>query len=795
MIGKILGHYRIVEKMGAGGMGEVYLAHDERLERNVALKVLPAGSLADEATRSRFRKEALALSKLNHPNIATIHDFDTDGGVDFIAMELVDGETLAQRAKTGALAEKDVLTLAAQVADALEEAHEYGIVHRDLKPANVMVTSKGRAKVLDFGLAKLLHPVNSLTTAETLNQTKGVAGTLPYMSPEQLRDEPVDARSDIFSFGAVLYEMTTGQLPFQEAVVSRLTDAILHRAPVTPRALNSRTSPELERIILKCLEKEPDRRYQSAKELGVDLRRLSAPSALVATDPAPPERKAVSRKMSRTAMVSTAGAAVVLAILLAVFAMMNVGGWRQRIFGRGNTPKIQSLAVLPLANLSADPSQEYFADGMTEELITELAQISGLRVISRTSAMRYKGSREPLPSIAQALNVDAVIEGSVERSGEQVRITAQLINARTDTHLWARSYQRNLRDVLALQTEVARAIAGEVQVQLTPQEHERLDRTRAVNPAAYEAYLRGRYHWNFHTPDEMQKAIGEYQNALHIDSDYPLAYVGLSDVYRMLTLNADAEPQKVVPVAKANAIKALQLDPQLSEAHLSLAYALEMYDWDWAGAEKEFKRSIELSPNNPFAHSYYGRLLSVLGRNSEAFVQGERARELDPVSNQASFLLGTFFHYGRQDDRAVQELNDSITINAHFWPAHLYLGKAFTEKRLYPQALGELQKAQGPTLQALSSMAYVFASSGNESGARKILNDLIQRSKQSYVPPTHIAIVYAGLGEKDQAIAWLQKGFAVKDAHLEFLGVEPVYDSLRSDPRFADMIARLGLPH
>ena len=777
-------------------MGEVYLAHDERLERNVALKVLPAGSLADEATRSRFRKEALALSKLNHPNIATIHDFDTDAGVDFIAMEVVDGETLAQRPKNGALAEKDVLALAVQVADALEEAHEHGIVHRDLKPANIMVTRKGRAKVLDFGLAKLLQPVNSLTTAETLNQTKGVAGTLPYMSPEQLRDEPVDARSDIFSFGAMLYEITTGHLPFQEAVVSRLTDAILHRAPVTPRALNSRTSPELERIILKCLEKEPERRYQSAKELGVDLRRLSAPSALVATEPARPESKAVSRKvMSRTAMVSTAGAAVVLAILLGVLAVMNVGGWRQRVFGRGSTPKIQSLAVLPLANLSADPSQEYFADGMTEELITELAQISGLRVISRTSAMRYKGSREPLPSIAQALNVDAVIEGSVERSGEQVRITAQLINARTDTHLWARSYQRNLRDVLALQTEVARAIAGEVQVQLTPQEHERLDRTRAVNPAAYEAYLRGRYHWNFHTPEELQKAIGEYQNALHIDPNYALAYVGLSDGYRMLTLNADAEPQKVVPVAKANALKALQLDPQLSEAHFGLAYALEMYDWDWAGAEKEFKRSIELSPNNPLAHSYYGRLLSVLGRHSEALVQGERARELDPVSYADSFLLGTFYHYGRQEDRAVQELNDSININAHFWPAHLFLGKVFTEKHLYSQALGELQKAQGPTLQALSAMGYAFASSGNEPGARKILNDLIQRSKQSYVPPTHIAVVYAGLGEKDQAIAWLQKAFAVKDAHLEFLGVEPVYDSLRSDPRFADLIGRLGLPH
>src|SRR5438874_5226346 len=464
MIGQTLSHYRIIAKLGAGGMGEVYSAHDERLEREVALKIIRSGALADDAARKRFRKEALALSKLNHPSIATIFDFDFDSesGVDLIAMEYVPGETLAERARAGAMVEKEAIALALQIADALEEAHERGIIHRDLKPGNVMVTPKGRVKVLDFGLAKLLRPATGTPAALTWSETQGVSGTLPYMSPEQLRDEAVDARSDIFSLGAVLYELTTGRQPFPETVASRLTDAILNRTPVPPRALNPRLSPELERIILKCLEKDPGLRYQAAKELWVDLHRLSAPTS--APSAAMPPRRS-KRRLAWSVGLGLAVAAVVVAVLLT----------RMNLFvGVANPGKIQALAVLPLNNLSADPAQEYFADGMTEELTTELAQISGLKVISRTSTMRYKGTRAPLPQIARELGVDAVIEGSVERAGDEVRITAQLINAHTDAHLWARSYHRDLKNVLAMQSEVARAIAGEVQVQVTPQEQARL---------------------------------------------------------------------------------------------------------------------------------------------------------------------------------------------------------------------------------------------------------------------------------------------------------------------------------
>jgi len=397
MIGHTFGHYRIVAKIGAGGMGEVYSARDERLERDVALKILPAGVLSDEQERKRFRQEALALSKLNHPAIATIYDFDTDSGVDFLAMELVIGETLAQKLAIGSLPEKEIVRLGGQITGALEEAHDQGIVHRDLKPSNIMVTPKGRVKVLDFGLAKLLRATPNMTTADTLNQTKGVAGTLPYMAPEQLQGEPVDARSDIFSCGTVLYELATGQRPFREAILSRLTDAILHQPPVSLRALNPRISLDLERAIMKCLEKDSEFRYQSARELGVDLHRLASPTAT--SGAAPSQRSRVP--LRRAVLVSGAG----LVILVALMTVLNPGSWRDRVFGHKGLPNIESLAVLPLENFSGDPEQQYFADGMTDALITDLSKISALRV------MQYRGVKKPLPQIARELNVDAVLEG------------------------------------------------------------------------------------------------------------------------------------------------------------------------------------------------------------------------------------------------------------------------------------------------------------------------------------------------------------------------------------------------
>ncbi len=792
MIGRTIGHYRIVAKMGAGGMGEVYGARDERLERDVALKILPAGVFADEPVRKRFRKEALALSKLNHPNIATIYDFDTDSGIDFLAMEHVLGETLAQKVASGALPEKEVVALGGQIAEALEEAHEHGIVHRDLKPGNIMVTPKGRAKVLDFGLAKLLRPVGNMTTAETLSETKGVAGTLLYMAPEQLQGEPVDARSDIFSFGVVLYEMATGQRPFREALTSRLTDAILHQSPVPPRALNPRTSPGLERIILKCLEKDPESRYQSAKEIAVDLRRL-APSISAAVVP-PSAALTIRRRAVRVA--ETAAAAVVV---LALFLIgLNVGKLRERLLGRARPPRIESLAVLPFANLSNDPQQDYFADGMTEVLITNLARIRALRVISRTSVLQYKGVKKSLPEIARELEVEAAIEGSVQRFGDRVRITVELIYAPKDRPLWAETYDRGLRDVLALQSEIAQTIAREIRIQLTPQEQAHLAATRPVNTQALEAYLKGRFFWNKRTPEGFQRSLEYFQEAIKMDAGYAQAYSGLSDTYTLLQNYGLLSPEEAYPRAKAAALKALELDETLAEAHTSLAGVLEDYDWDWSGAEREYKRAIELNPNYETAHQWYGILLSSLGRHEEALAQVKRARELAPTSPRINTDMGWVLYETRLYDEAIAKAQGTLELDPDFAPAHSLLGWAFLRKNRCTEAIAEFQKVAAlsrDNTANLSAIAYAYAKAGQRVAALRTLNELKHQSEHGSVPSYQMAIVYAGLGEKEKALESLEKAYAgERDKWLGFLKVDPSFDPLRSDLRFKSLLQRMNLP-
>jgi TolB-like protein/Tfp pilus assembly protein PilF/predicted Ser/Thr protein kinase len=782
MIGQTLGHYLVVEKIGAGGMGEVYRAHDERLDRYVALKVLPAGLLGDEAARKRFRKEALALSKLSHPNIGVIHDFDTQDGIDFLVMEYIQGVTLREKLAGGALPEKEVATLGAQIAESLEEAHEQGVVHRDLKPENILVNAKGRAKVLDFGLAKLLRPASNAAITQSAGETRGVAGTLPYMAPEQLRGEPVEARSDIFSFGAVLYEMATGQRPFREELSSRLTDAILHQPPVPPRAINARLSPELERVILKSLEKEPENRYQSAKEIGVDLRRLGAisvttPSGLVK----------VPRRRSRL----TVG--VTIALTLGVFFAL-YAGWRRRASGPTGTAPIQSLAVLPLENLSRDPAQDYFADGMTEELITDLAQIGALRVISRTSVMQFKGARKPLPEIGRELNVDAVVEGSVLQSGEKVRVTAQLIQAATDKHLWARSYQRDLRDILALQRDVAQDIAEEIRITLTPEEHARLASTHPVNPQAHDAYLKGRFYLKKRTKEEVGKAIEFMNQALELDPSYAPAYAGLADAYTLLG-TIYSPPREVMPKAKAAAMKALQLDDELSEAHAALAGVKRLYDFDQPGAEREYQRAIALNSNNADAHAMYGFFLGCMGQPQESRAELKRAQELDPLSVRISAYQALPFMVGRQWDRAAEQLRNTLDIAPNYWWAHWWLGYVYEQEGEFPQAIAELQTAkrleQAPPISA--ALGHVYAVSGKRDEAQRMIAELNDLSKQRFVCPSLFATIYIGLGEKARALDLLQRAYEEHSECLLILKFDARWDSVRSDSGFQDLLRRIGL--
>ncbi len=746
MIGLKLSHYRIEEQIGAGGMGVVYRARDERLDRDVALKVLPAGTVGDEVARKRLRKEALTLSQLNHPNIATVHDFDTQDGIDFLVMEFVSGVSLAQKLAAGALPEKEVAALGIQIAEALEEAHAQGMIHRDLKPGNVMVTPKGRAKVLDFGLARLLHPDvapgggPTSATTESLADTQAGAGTLPYASPEQLRREPVDARTDIYALGGVLYEMATGRRAFQEETATRLSDAILHQAPVPPRALNARVSPELERIILKCLDKEPESRFQSAKELQVDLRRL----ALVSTASSIPAAAPAGFPWRSVILVSLA--------IMVVAGVTWLTVRPQHRPAETGPPRVESLAVLPLENLSHDAEQDYFADGMTEELITDLAKISALRVISRTSTMRYKGTKKPLTEIAQELNVKAVVEGTVLRSGGRVRITAQLIHAATDRHLWAESYEGDLRDVLALQSQVARAIANEIRVKVAPGEQARLSTARPVNPEAHEAYLRGLYEMRKLTTEGSEKAIEYFRQALAHDPNDALAYSGLAIAYYDQSTFHKA-PLDVMPKAKAAAARALELDNTLAEAHASLGIVKLVFDWDWPGAEGEFRRALEMNPSLPLAHAGYARYLMTVRRAEESIQELQRAKALDPLFELSHGSLPLYLFFARRYEEAIEaarKVADNVTLALSY-------GEMGRRDEAVAAADRAFESTRHPLTLAFVAAAYGLA--GKKNKARAVLVGVERQARLRYVCGVNVACVYAVLGDKEQAFAWLEKAY------------------------------------
>jgi serine/threonine-protein kinase len=786
MIGQTLGHYRILEKVGSGGMGVVYRARDEQLERDVALKVLPSGTLSNDASRRHFRKEALALAKLNHPNIETVYEFDTQDGMDFLVMEYVPGKTLADRLIGGALPEKEVIALGMQIAAALAEAHEHGIVHRDLKPANIALTEKGQAKVLDFGLAKLLRPRDE-TTADSLSSTHGAAGTLPYMSPEQLRGEQVDARSDIYTIGAVLYEMATYRRAFGEPLASRLIDSVLHQTPVPPRALNPRISPELERIILKCLDKNPEQRYQSAKELLVDLRRLEqSTSGELVTPALPPKRWSRGAKLVAYGVVALVALA---AMLTAIYA----GGWRDRFLVRPRSPQIRSLAVLPFANLSGDADQDYFADGMTEALITDLGQIQAIRVISRTSVMQFKGTRRPLVEIARELKVDAIVEGSVSRSEGLALVTARLVYGPTDEQVWSKSYQRDLQNALVMQGEVASAIVGEIEVKLTGQEQARLASAHSVNPAAHEAYLKGNYlRWG--TLEQRQRSKEYFEEAIEIDPNYAPAYAGLANYY---VSNFGLHPRDAMPKARQYAQKALDLDLALADAHVVLGAVHFFGDRDWAGADREFRRAIELNPGDSEAHRTYSYYLSALGRQQEAQAEVRRAQDLDPLYITTQLTAGWVFYFARQYDKAAEQCQKALELDPNSAGAYDCLGMSYLARGMNDQAIAACQQAvklSGNAPLRAVGLGESYAAAGRKPEAQELFGQLRERSTQTYVSPVFFARFYLASGEREQALARLREAYEGRDPYLVWLNVDRAFDPLRADPRFQDFLRRIGFP-
>jgi eukaryotic-like serine/threonine-protein kinase len=793
MIGRTLSHYRILERIGAGGMGVVFRAHDERLERDVALKVLPAGLLSDESSRKRFRKEALALSRLNHPNIATVHDFDTQDGIDFLVMEYVAGETLEEMLRRGPLPEAGVVRLGRELAHGLAAAHAAHIIHRDLKPGNARLTPEGRLKILDFGLARLVEKPGAhagATTATTETETSAAhsgagPGTLPYMAPEQLRGRPASERSDLWGAGLVLYELATARRAFPDTGSTRLIAAILQEAPPPPRSVIPKVSLALESVILKCLEKDPDARYRSATELERDLERIATGQPV-----------ALPRRRGPTLQLITAVSA---AALIAAAAALNVGGLRHIFFGGG--PRIHSLAVLPLANYEGADS-EYFADGMTDQLITTLAQIGSVKVISRTSIMAYKNSKESLPTIARALHADAIVEGSVSRSGDRVRVTAELIRGATDEHIWAQSYERNMRDVLALQGDLARAIADNIRATLTSSQRARLTTTRQVDPEAYRAYLRGLYAWNKRTTEWIEKAIEYFNQAIAIDPTYPAPYAGLASCYAVLPSYDSLNAPDYYLKSRAASLHALELDSTNAEAHATMAGIKDEWDWDAPGADREFRRAIALNPNYASVHQWYADYLSCVGRIPEAIAEVKKARELDPLSliinTEVGSILGLTKHY----DEAMESLRKTIDMDPSFPRAHRTLANVYLYQGRCIEATWEFEKEDsllgrrsakereawyGPLRRA-------FKAGGVKGYYRQLLAERLEWSKTKPQAPLGLAIPHAVLGDADSAFYWLVKARDAHDPSMRRIRMEVWWDNLRSDPRYAPLLRSMGLP-
>jgi len=783
MMGRTLGQYRIIEKLGAGGMGIVYRARDERLERDIAIKVLPAGALGDDEMRKRFRREALALSKLNHPNIAIIHDFNSEGGVDFLAMEYISGVTLAERTRSGAMPEGEIVRVGKQIAEALEAAHEQGMIHRDLKPGNIMVTPKGLVKVLDFGLVKLLLPAGPVEKTMTqASAPNAVTGTLPYMAPEQLEGGAVDERTDIHALGAVLYEMAVGKRLFPQDVPSGIIHAILNKRPEPLRSAGIPVSEGLERIIFKCLEKAPADRYASAKALLEDLCRLER-GDLSALSAGKLGRGAFRRRWLRPLPI--AGVSVLL--LAAILFGLNIGGARNLLTGGKKTGDVQSLAVLPLENLSQDPEQDYFAEGIADSLITELGQLSTLRVISRTSVSRYKKTDKSLPQIAKELNADMMVEGSVLKSGEKVRIAAKLIRPADERQLWSKSYERSIGDILDLQSEIARDITRQIGIRLNEEANLQSTKRKPVKPQALDAYLKGVY-----TDDTKY-----FEQAINLDPDFAPAYTKIASGYFYSGLFGDIPPREAFSKMKQAALKALEIDDSLGEAHGYLGVAWFHNDLDVAQADQEFRKAFKLNPSLAMIHHLYAHFLMAMGRNEESMAEVKLAEGLDPFAWDRSQCFGWHCLFTQGYDEAIQEALLGIKEDPKNSWAHNILGWAYERKGMVEEAIAEFETTLSlwkDNSLPMASLAHAYGKAGRKKEARAILDKLLEMSKKRFVPAYDIAVVYLGLGEESQAFEWLSKASEERSGFLVYIKCDGRFDPLRSDPRYQALFDRIGLP-
>jgi eukaryotic-like serine/threonine-protein kinase len=747
LLGRQLGSYQVLSLVGAGGMGEVYKARDAKLGRDVALKVLPSAFTHDAERLARFEREAKMLASLNHPNIATIHGLEQSDGVHYLVLELVAGQTLAERLTVGALPTKQALEIAVQVAQALEAAHEKGIIHRDLKPANVKMTREGRVKVLDFGLAKAFAVGGdaNLSQTLTLSQEGRILGTPAYMSPEQARGKPVDQRTDIWALGCLLFELLAGESAFKGETLGDIFAGVLEREPDW-KTLPLGTPARVRDLLRRCLQKDANRRFQNMTDA-----RIEAAEAFRV-----PATKASSQSDS----------------------------------------PIGSLAILPFANASSDPQMEYLSDGITEGIILNLTQLPQLRVMSRSAVFRYKGRSSEAQEAGLALGVGAVLVGKVLQRGNTLLISAEMVDVENGWQLWAAQYRRSVDDIFAIEEDIAREISEKLRLKLTLEKQNLLSRRYTDNVQAYHLYLKGKFYWGKRTEEGLNKAIQYFRQAIELDPTYALAYAGLAEGYIPMGYYGHASPRGIWLKARAAAQKALEIDPSLSEARTVLAGSKWWHEFDFSGAEKELRAVIEQDPNYPRARQSLAEIFTVRGRFAEAVAEAIRALELDPLSLAMNAHLALTYYYARQYDDAIEQCRRTIEMDSNFYPAHWVLGMAYEQKGQFSDAAVELQQAR--TLSNNSTfmvaiLAGIYAGWGQVEEARQLLRELQELASRKYVLPTLLAVTLAGLGEKDRALTCLEQAYEERDTKLSYLKVDPRFDSLRAEPRFQKLMGRMGL--